>query len=360
MYAIIHPFEPFDAMNGTTISFTWNGNQIHKIRLIVKENETGEIVLNEISDSMKSYYTIKPNSGLINGTYYIMYLTVFDIDGNESELQNVGTPFYCFSTPTFSLSISNSQIIKSSSYETTLSYSQKENELLDSYEILLYSFQKIQLQNSGKIYNTTAASYLLSGMEDGMQYYVRAIGTTLHGIFLDTGFIPFSVAYEQKQIFSIIEANNMPAIGGIELRSNIVSTEGQAENDVIYIDEKYADLRNNSVTFDIGYEVSGDNTHVFSFYNPNINQPIITIKDQKSEMIINFYYREGIFEDSVGKQAVIELDATMNDIHYIVYSNYFNIPLENENIQCCVNRIGNFFDVIAMTEPRGSKIIKRI
>ena len=352
MYAIIHPITPFDVANGTTVSFTWNGNQIYKVRCIIKENESGATVYDKTTEIMKASYTIEANSGLTNGTYYIMYITVFDVDNNESDLQSIGTPFYCFSTPTFSLSITSGQVVQASSYSVSLTYSQTEGELLDSFEITLYSYQLIQLQTSGTKYDTSDMSYLLSGMEDGMQYYVRAIGSTINGMQLDTGYISFNVAYIKRADFFVMETNNMPEIGGIELRSNIISTEGESESDVIYIDDKFADLTDNSVTFDIGYEVSGDNSHVFSFYNPNLNASIATITDETGSMIINLYYREGTFDDSNGKKAVIELNAESNGVHYVVYSNYINIPGDDKNISVCINRIGNHFDVIAVLVDR--------
>lgn len=351
MYAIIHPITPFDSSNGATVSFTWNGNQIYKVRCIIKENESGTTVYDKTTNTMKQSYTIEANSGLVNGTYYIMYITVFDVDNNESDLQSIGTPFYCFTTPLFTLSISEGDVIKASSYQVTLAYSQTEGELLNSYEIILYSYQQIQLQTSGTKYDTSSMNYLLSGMENAMQYYVRATGTTIHGIVLDTGYISFTVAYTQHQIFQTVEANNIPEIGGIELRSNIISTEGEPESEVEYIDG-HADLRDNSVTFNIGYEVSGDNSHVFSFYNPNLNESVATIKDESGKMIINCYYREGIFNDSNGKKAVIELNAESNGVHYVVYSNYINIPIEEQSVSVCVNRIANHFDVIAVLVPR--------
>lgn len=351
MYAIIHPITPFDSANGATVSFTWNGNQIYKVRCIIKENESGTIVYDKTVSNMKQSYTIEANSGLVNGTYYIMYITVFDVDNNESDLQNIGTPFYCFTTPTFSLSISNGDVIKASSYSVSLTYSQEEDELLNSYEIILYSYQQIQLQNSGTLYDTDNMSYLISGMENAMQYYVRATGTTLHGILLDTGYISFNVAYTQHQIFQTVELNNLPDIGGIELRSNIISTEGQPESEVEYIDG-HADLIDNSVTFDVGYEVKGNNSHVFSFYEPNLNESIATIKDESGSMVINCYYREGIFDNSNGKKAVIELNAESNGVHYVIYSNYIDIPDNTKSISVCVNRIGNHFDLKAVLVNR--------
>lgn len=352
MQAIIHKIEPFDAAAGTMVRFTWKGNQIFQVRCVVKENETGVTVYDQTVDSMKPTFAIPVSSGLANGGYYVAYITVFDRDGVQSQIQNIGTPFYCFTAPQFSLSISEGDIIRTSSFLTALSYSQTELEPLQSFLVTLYSHRKELLQTSGTVYSTDSPSYLISGLEDGTPYYIQATGQTLHGMHLDTGLIAFSAAYQQKQIFSTIEANNMPELGCIELRSNIISTEGVALCDVVYLDGSRADLRDNSVTFDIGYEVKGDNSHVFAFDRPVLNQKIISVRGDSGAVCIDGFYREGVFVDSDGKKAVIEITASCHGVSYVRYSNYIPIPGEQEQIVFCLNRIGHFFDPKAMIVPK--------
>ena len=96
MYAIINPIEPFDRSVGSTISFTWNGNQIFKVRCKIKLNSSGEVVYDETVSSMKKEYVIPADTDLVNGEYYVATITVFDADDNESDEQDIGTPFYCF------------------------------------------------------------------------------------------------------------------------------------------------------------------------------------------------------------------------------------------------------------------------
>ena len=99
MYAVIHPIEPFDASKGATINFTWNGNQIRYVHCIIKENDSGETVYDETVENMKQQYNVPSDSTLLNGKYYVAYITVLDVEHIESEQQAIGTPFYCFSTP---------------------------------------------------------------------------------------------------------------------------------------------------------------------------------------------------------------------------------------------------------------------
>ncbi|MGL5434284.1 MAG: hypothetical protein ACRDBO_02635 [Lachnospiraceae bacterium] len=350
MQTIIHNIVPFDSSTGTTLSFIWNGNQIYRVRCLIRENESGKLVYDQTIDTMKPSFPIPANSGLVNGTYYVCYITVFDINGTESAIQDSGKSFYCFSMPSFELSIVENQIIRASSFETLLTYSQKEGEALNSYSITLYSYQKTALQSSGTVYDKdhdTAfpSPYLISALENANQYYIHAVGQTVHGMTIETDYILFTVAYTQAQVFSTLEVNNLADIGAIEIRSNIISTNGTPDHDVIYIDGEKADLRDNTVTFDTGFEVEGDFSKVIRLSHPNLNQPFLTLSDSTRHTTIVCSYREGEFHNSNGKKAVIELKASSwSGIDYVLYSNYFDIPGESDSICYCISRIGNFFD----------------
>jgi len=347
MQAAIHNIAPFNASIGTTVTFTWNGNQIYKVRCIIKENDSGTTVYNGVIDTMKPAFPIPADAKLSNGNYYICYITVFDINQSESARQDTGTPFYCYSTPVFQLSVKEHDVIRASSYEAFLIYSQAQREELNAYCITLYSYQKTKLQSSGNIYDTSGPlSYLISAMENATDYYLRATGETIHGMHLDTGYIPFTVAYTQAQVFNVLEVNNRAEIGGIELRANITSTLGTSDQDVIYLDGEKADLRDNTVTFDVGYEIDGDFSKILKFYKPVLNRCFLTLSDSGDGTQIECYYREGSFSDSKGKMAVIELQASsIFGLHYVLYSNYFPIPDEASCICCGLTRIGNFFDI---------------
>lgn len=346
MYPLIHNIMPFDAAIGTELGFTWKGDQFFRVRCLIKDNKSGRSVFDKTVDNMKQVFPIPPGSELINGTYYVCYITVFDKNGRESAIQDSGKPFYCFSTPAFNLSIEENQVIRSSSFETTLTYSQAQNAELQSYCITLYSYQKTAIQSSGIVYiKDTIPPFLLTSLENANQYYIRAVGETREGMPVDTGYILFTVAYTQAQVFSTLEVNNLPDIGAIEIRSNIVSTTGDPDHEVIYIDGEKADLRDNSVTFDIGFEVEGDFSKVIRLSHPRLNQPFVILSDSTKNTTITCLYREGIFDNSNGKKAVIELRASsVAGIYYVLYSNYFDIPGDLDSICCLVSRIGNFYD----------------
>ena len=346
MYATIHPIEPFDSSTGTTIHFSWQGNQIYKARCLIKDNASGTTVFDKTISTMKQSYSLPADSGLKNGGYYVAYLSVFDIDDKESTLQSIGTPFYCYETPEFKLSVNPGDVLKSSAFQTELVYSQKQKEPLNSFCITLYTYQKTELQTSGDLYDTSELTYLISGLENAKQYYIRATGKTLHNMSMDTGYILFTVSYTQAQIFNPLELNNRAEHGAIEIKSNIISTIGVPEKDVIYLENEYADLRENSVTYDIGFEVKGDFTKAFRFHRPVCNAKIIHFTN-KDQCHVNIYYREGIYSDSGGEKAFFELEAVSSGSKYILFTKYLPIPKDTQQFVLCINRTSSYYEMKA-------------
>lgn len=351
MYATIHTIAPFDSSVGTNINFTWSGNQIYKVRCIIKNNTTGITVYDNSIDTMKQVYPLPSDSGLINGIKYIAYITVFDVNNNESTIQNIGTPFYCFTTPTFNLSVSNGDIIRASSYSIGLTYSQVESELLNWFNIALYSYQRTLVDSSGQIYDTTDLSYIVSNLQNATQYYIRATGETINGMSLDTGYILVTVSYTTAQIFSKLELNNISETGAIEIKTHIISAEGVPEKEVIYIDGEQADLQDNSVMFDEGYEIEGDFTKVFKFSRPKRNKVIIEF-GTTDKLNVKIYYRQGSYSDSNGEKGYFELVANSCGINYISNSNYVDILAGDYYYEysLLVNRKNGLFDLKAIAK----------
>ena len=362
MIATIHNILPFDKADKKDIKFTWLGNQIFKVRCRIKNNNTGEIVYDDMVNTMKQAYPLPANSIPANGIKYLIYITVFDVNDNESSPQNPGIPFYCFTTPTFKLSIDNEEYIHSSSYQTTLSYSQAENEELDYFNISVYTYQKTLLQTSGDVYDVSEPSYIMTGLSNATQYYVRATGKTVNGFELDTGYILFTIKFTIAQVFSTLELNNIAKNGSIEIQCHIVSALGIAESDVTYIDDGYdifADLTNNSVTFDEGFQVIGDFTIKERFHSPIRNKSILSFTDGKN-MRCNVYYRTGNYSDIVDrytwaepdqvqgdKVCYFEMEISENEFTSIYNSKYLNIPHEKQEFVLIVVRKNGNYDIQA-------------
>lgn len=344
IYANIYPISPIDADIGGTIRFNWSGNQAFKNRCIIKDNDSSEIVYDYTIETFKFEHQIQLDQvNLVNGKKYNAFITVIDKAGMESDLQPLGTLFHCLSTPSFQFSnVTDGQIISSSSYEFFLDYNQAENELLDSWSIALYYYSQLQVATSGTKYDTEKLSYLFAGFDNKKEYYIRGTGKTVNGIPLDTGLIKISVTYEVRELFSLLEPTNLPDIGAVQIRSNIVSAEGHLEKQGTYINGEYIDLRDNTLTYSEGFVLNGDFSFVTFFYGMEPNQEIVRYTGDN--LILKITYRVSKFNTSE-LQGCFELRVESSGITYTLFSNPLELPLDNSLIGLCLVRQNGYYNI---------------
>lgn len=351
MQASIYKIKPFDAEIGTTITFSWTGNQVFGNRCIILDNETNEEVYNYYIDSHKLEHTLDlsqiSEGKLINGKIYIAYITVYDKDGNESDRQTMGQIFLCLKTPIYNFTnIIEGQILDSSSYGFQLEYAQENGELLDSWQITVYDMTNKVLSSSGVKYDTDNLFYVFSGFTNKSQYKIRAIGETVNGMYLDTGYITFSVSYEKAAVFSMIDLTNLPRQGAILLHSNIISADGKAEKEpVTFIENEYVDLTNNSVVYDEGFLFEGNFSIVLYAYHITPNVPFFKFySGDNDEFEGTITYRVGNIgtTDWVG---YLELNVKDGILNYVVNSNKISAIDANTMLGFCLTRENGIYDL---------------
>lgn len=348
MQAFIHPITPIDMNVGGTIKFSWNGNQVFQNQCIIKSMETNETVYDHTIESFKYEHPIDlTKSGMENGREYIAYLIVYDKDHVPSDLQSIGTPFYCFTTPTFRFTnITNGQIIKSSTFQVNCEYAQTEKELLDSWSIVLYDHSKSELSSTGVVYETEELSYLTPMLNNKTTYFIRAVGKTVHGILVDTGYVELSVTYDISSLFSLIELTNLPDIGAVQLRSNIIASEGHTGKTPVYIDGEYLDLRDNYVKytegFILGEEASDSWSLVFKAYQIALNKPINLLFGDGINGIL--YHR--IYKNSAGEMlSYFELNIIQDSLVQVLMSNMIPRIPDNRMAAICITCQNQMFEI---------------
>lgn len=348
--ATIYPITPIDAEVGGIIKFSWQGNQAFKNRCIIKEHDTGTIIYDKTIETFKYEHVIDLTiATLINGTKYSAYITVFDIDDTESDIQPLGEPFLCLKTPIFSFAnIAEGSVISSSAYTFSLMYEQEDGELLDSWAITLYSTSHTSLSSSGTIYDTSDLSHTFSGFSNRNQYSLRAIGKTVNGIELDTGYVTITVTYSVKDVFSLLDPINVVEQGAIHLLSNIVSSEGHLLKDPVYIDGDFIDLRDNELSYTEGYEFRDDFSFVNVFYGAQPNQEILTMSSAtEGELELSVKYRVGKFGSDV-MMAQYELTVTNGLGSRVYYSESIDIPEDTDLIGLLIVRQNGFYVIEAI------------
>lgn len=299
---VLYTIPSFDAVVGTDIPFAFEGDQVFGNELLIIDNETEAQVYDiTMRDWMRLYHTIGVDSGLVNGKYYACKIRVFNKSGDPSEW-STWRSFYCFKTPVLSFTNLNpGQIIQSSEFTFRMQYQQEQNEPLNGFNVMLYNANRVLLSKSENLYGAENLEYTIRQLEDGTQYYIRATGTTLNGMTVDTGYVSFSVKYVVPAYWTYVDLSNNKDDGSIRISCNIRSITGvfEGDGDPTFIDDKMVDLSKDGskVIFNDGFVQSGDFTVKILGNNFTSNEQIFEMVDENN-IRMQLFYREGWFSQS--------------------------------------------------------------
>jgi hypothetical protein len=212
-----------------------------------------------------------------------------------------------------------------------MSYSQIENEPLESYVIELFDESKNLLQSSGAKYEEEI-KHTFVNLEDNQTYYFKATGHTLNGMDIETDYVLVSVNYEQPQIYSIITLENVKESGLIKIQSNIRIVECHTNNTPIFIDGEYIDLRKDTLEMYEGFTLDAD--YIVRCVGYNMSPGLImTIGD------VDLYFKK------IGENSFVELYAPFHDSKYFCYSNYLTNLAANEQIEIKVIKKNGLYNI---------------
>ena len=293
MKPTIYKVAPFDASLGTTINIKWVGRQQKANKIIVQDNDTSEQVYEATYNSYKGVHVIpSTDNGLTNGKTYKFKIAVIDMDDTVSDWSEYST-FKCFTTPTFGFAdITDGEVITNAGLDLSISYSQFENELLNKWTAYLYDSAKIQIDTAGEKYYSSTVVCTFSGLSDESIYYIRAIGETVNGMAVDTGYIQIKVNLAYFSNFLNFEVKNNANGGNIHLISKAVSITGIPNKDPEYVtdgNDTLIDLRDNSVSLNEGFVLTKDFTMYMRLKKANIGKPIVTMTAPGSEDKLEVY-----------------------------------------------------------------------
>ena len=342
MKAILYNINAFDKNKEQEFSFIWNGNQSFGNILQIKDNTNNKIVYQQEQPTMQLKHILQANT-LTNGKLYNARIAVKDIDGNISEYSDP-ILFYCFTIPSFTFNnIEENQIIKNSSYQISMTYNQLEKEPLQSWEISLYDNSRNIIQSS-KVQYDNNISYTITNLEDNQNYYIRATCYTLNGMEVETEYIPISVNYKQPSVYSILTLENVSNNGYVKLQSNIRAVEAKSLKEMEYIDNEYANLKNNTVYIDEDFSLNDDFIINLLGYNLTLNALIMQLSDGNNN--INLYYRKGTYNINNNiENAFIELNIPIGFTSYICYSNYIDLPSNTDMIDIWLKKKNGLYAV---------------
>jgi hypothetical protein len=327
---VLYLIPSFDKNVGTTIKFSWLGNVPSSNTLRIKNNDTNEIVYEQTQTTMKLEHVISNSNNLVNGTLYNVSIKVTDSNNVSSEWSDV-LLFYCYTTPTFNINITEGQIIQAQTYGVEIIYDQLEGELLQSYRVQVFN------SNNENVYDSNVRYILdtvkITNLQDNSLYTIVATGTTVSGIPVTTGAIHFTADFIKSEAYFICELQNMYDTGGVFIKTNIISVEGHSDSEVVYIDNEYADLTNNKVYFDEGFALNKDFSILTKGKSFDVNSTILEIKGNDEIVIVNYKHEFDLY--------YFELEAIYGKHKYIIRT--YCPPISDNEVSLWIRRKNALF-----------------
>ena len=220
----------FDALHDQTFGFmVQGGDQVVGNILTIVDNDTSVIVYqNEVESYV--YQQVLPAGTLQNDKYYLFYFQTKNINGDVSSRSSSLT-FRTFKTPTLRFTNIPPSHVEGGSYLFEVEYNQESGELLNYLYIYLYDSDRTEIGKSEMFTSQSAPpltfSYQATGLVDNENYFIRALGETIYGTVIDTGYVSFNVDYVFDGSYFEILCENHPNSGYVSVRSNVSEIDGQ-------------------------------------------------------------------------------------------------------------------------------------
>lgn len=349
----------FDATKEQIFNFVVTGTsaQIVANQLIIRNNDTNDIVYQEKQESFKYEHILNANE-LTNGTYYNATISVFDADGNESPT-SIPIQFWCYTKPVIQFTnIPVSGIVTNASFNFQFSYTQAENEPLNSYVMNLYNSSQVQISTSGIQYADNGTppyngNYTFTGFENNTVYYVQLTGTTTEGTIISTILQQFTVQYTKPDLFTLVQLANNCDEGYVSITSNIILIEGSSNPDPpTYINDQEIDLTEDGsyAEWSQGFSITGDMLSRLWFRNPNPYTTIAQFSNTNGQIIKLNYMLGYENSSSTELQSYVELYVqSITGMDYYIFSNYVPTLSATEQYVVYLTRVNNIYSLQLLT-----------
>ena len=288
----VHKISPFDANKPVEISFSWSGNRAHANRILIYDNETNNLVFDDLVSTYALKHTI-PAYTLTNGKKYIIQVQIYDVENIASPLSDK-VLFYTFETPDFYFNnIPENSKITNASFSATVYYYSSDYEDISTYKFYLYDSTKRKLLESNSMTDSFNISYPFRGLENNTLYYIRCFGVTVNGMELDTGYVEISVKYENPNTYARIYTTALPSQGCVKVDTNLIIIQYNGTDSFEYADGMI-NLIDKTLYYDEGFLIEDDFTVIIRGINLWQNADIFKMSNGKQGLTLSSHiYHEG-------------------------------------------------------------------
>ena len=339
----INVIKPFDAKNDFVVTMTYVGNYPKRNKIIVYD----AITLNEIYQNTTNVNKFEientiPAGILINGKKYAIQGSVIDENGNESALSDK-IYFWCFETPSFYFkNINNEDKFNTASIFATLVYEQSDWEDIREFRFYLYDEVKSLLTESEAFFTTDELTYAYRGLEDDKFYYIRAIGSTINGIQMDTGYIKIFVNYENHGKYKLIQAECNERNSVVTYQTNfVVIHPSDMDTEYEYMNG-WINLLDKTLVYDQDFVFNGDFTASIRCRDIYRNTTILKCSNENEGFTLTTY----VYDNG---EMRFKLTVPNGLCNYILYSEPL-IPDITDVIAVHIRRINNIYELFVFIE----------
>lgn len=233
---IISKFTVTDAAKDTIVSFVCYDDGIDSVDYLIYDNASGNIVATDslFASGKTVYRTFVIPAGTLENRLLPYHLKIRAHNSKTetaSELSDA-VLFYCHEKPALSFidieqDAQNKIAYPAYSFDLKYTYIQEHGESLNRYKYLLYDENKNVLM-SETYYGAVSNSFLVNGLDNGSIYYVRAVGETVNGYTLDSGYYEIAVKFESAVKSLTIKAENVSLDGIVNVSSVLDVATGES------------------------------------------------------------------------------------------------------------------------------------
>lgn len=312
--------KPFNAFDGTTIPFEWNGETPIKNTYKIMDSNTREVLYQSPGETTSEKRCYIPDGGLdgaiSNGHNYLFTACVsYRQNGRTvTSAWSDEAKIYCYSAPSISLTNlppkegDNPIRITVQTITIGIDYTcgqGDDTDELNHFKYIIYDANKNELASSNTFTDKTEL-YTIYGLDDGKIYFLRAVGTSVHGQNVDTGYVDIVIHLNSSSTSTNINVENNKCEGNILVSSNINVQDFYRERANIvtgtgFWSRYYLEARPNGyVCYYKGFKINGDISGKTTFAEPTPCDRVFYYKDEdNSEITARYMLIKGLDNTTV-------------------------------------------------------------
>lgn len=335
--------KPVDATKDFKVTMSYSGTLPYSNKIVIYDATTLSVLYDNTTENLN--YSIEqtvPANTLTNGKKYAIQGQVFDINGNASALSDK-VYFWCLATPSFYFKdINDGEIFDTASIYANLIYEQSDWEDIGEYRFYLYDEVKQELLQSETFYGTDHLTYAYRGLTDDKFYYIRAVGTTVNGIDLDTGYVKIFVNYENPEDYKLIYAECNEQNSMVTYQTNFVVINPSDTTTQYEYENGWINLLGKTLAYDKDFEFSCDFKLSIRMKDVYRNTTVLKCSNGLNEFSLQSY----IYDDDSMRYKLLVSNGLCNYVLYSdpIYPDYYDI------VTVHIRRINNLYDLKCFVE----------